>query len=157
MARTAVVLADRLGGDTELLAAAAVLHDVGYAPRLASTGFHPLDGARFLRDEHQIDQRVVRLVANHTCALLEAEERGLHEQLATEFPAHDDPLLTDALIYCDMTTTPDGTPTTPGERIGEIVSRYGPDSVVGRFIRRAEPEILSATSRIEALLPTQPR
>jgi hypothetical protein len=155
--RAAAALATRLDGDTELLVAAAVLHDVGYAPRLASTGFHPLDGARFLRDKHQIDEGVTRLVANHSCALLEAEERGLHKQLASEFPAHDDPLLTDALIYCDMTTTPDGAPTTPGARIGEIVSRYGPDSIVGRFIRRAEPEILAATNRIEAALSTQPR
>ncbi|WP_028476362.1 hypothetical protein [Nocardia sp. CNY236] len=37
---------------------------VGYARRLVITGFHPLDGARFLRDEHHVDARVVRLVAN---------------------------------------------------------------------------------------------
>ncbi len=100
---------------------------------------------------------MVRLVANHTCALLEAEERGLQEQLAYEFPILDDELLTDALTYCDMTTTPDGTPTTPAERIGEITERYGPDSVVGRFIRRAEPRILAVASRIEDVLATQPR
>lgn len=64
----------------------AILHDIGYAPRLAATGFHPLDGARFLRDEFHADDRLVRLVANHTFALLEAEERGLREQLETEFP-----------------------------------------------------------------------
>ncbi|WP_372452290.1 HD domain-containing protein [Saccharothrix obliqua] len=38
-------------GDRELLKAAAVLHDVGYAPELALTGFHPLDGARYLAGE----------------------------------------------------------------------------------------------------------
>jgi hypothetical protein len=38
-----------VGSDAELLEATAVLHDVGYAPSLAETGFHPLDGARFLR------------------------------------------------------------------------------------------------------------
>ncbi|MEV0761712.1 HD domain-containing protein [Nocardia sp. NPDC050435] len=158
VAKAAVALAARLHCETELLTAAAVLHDVGYAPRLAATGFHPLDGARFLRDQHQIDERVVCLVANHTCALLEAQERGLQEQLTSEFPALDHPVLTDALIYCDMTTTPDGMPTGPDRRIGEILSRYGPDSVVGRFIRRAEPEILAAVGRIEATLSTaQPR
>jgi len=31
------------------LVAAAWLHDIGYAPELAETGFHPLDGARYLR------------------------------------------------------------------------------------------------------------
>jgi HD domain len=36
--------------DRDLLVAAAYLHDVGYAPELAKTGFHPLDGARWIRD-----------------------------------------------------------------------------------------------------------
>jgi hypothetical protein len=131
-----------LGKNGDLLVAAATLHDVGYAPRLAVTGFHPLDGARFLRDEHGADERLVRLVANHSFALLEAEERGLRDELASEFPLLDDPLLVDALVYCDMMTTPDGGRTNAQERIAEIVGRYGADSVVGRFIRRAAPEIL---------------
>jgi len=33
----------------QLLVAAAWLHDIGYAPRLRDSGFHPLDGARHLR------------------------------------------------------------------------------------------------------------
>ncbi|MFE9426206.1 HD domain-containing protein [Kitasatospora sp. NPDC006697] len=138
-----------LGPDAELLEAAAVLHDIGYTPKLATTGFHPLDGARFLRDAAGVDDRVVRLVANHSCALLEAEERGgtLQRELAEEFPL-EEPNLVDALIYCDMTTTPDGELTTTPERIAEIVGRYGPDSVVGRFIRRAEPEIHGAAQRV---------
>ncbi|MEU3250175.1 HD domain-containing protein [Streptomyces sp. NPDC006997] len=146
-----------LGKDADLLIAAATLHDVGYAPRLAVTGFHPLDGARFLRDEHGADERLVRLVANHSFALLEAEERGLRDELASEFPLLDDPLLVDALVYCDMTTTPDGGRTTAQDRVAEIVGRYGADSVVGRFIRRAAPEIFSSVERIEAALAAQPR
>ncbi|MET8560787.1 HD domain-containing protein [Streptomyces flaveolus] len=146
-----------LGKNASLLVAAATLHDVGYAPRLAVTGFHPLDGARFLRDEHGADDRLVRLVANHSFALLEAEERGLRDELASEFPLLDDPLLVDALVYCDMTTTPEGGRTSAPERIAEIVSRYGADSVVGRFIRRAAPEILSSVQRVEAALSAQPR
>lgn len=54
-----------LGADAELLRAAVILHDVGYAPRLAVTGFHPVDGAGFLRDDHRADTMLVRLVANH--------------------------------------------------------------------------------------------
>ncbi|MEU3945563.1 HD domain-containing protein [Streptomyces sp. NPDC029526] len=142
---------------SDLLVAAATLHDVGYAPRLALTGFHPLDGARFLRDEHGADERLVRLVANHSYALLEAEERGLRNELASEFPLLEEPLLVDALVYCDMTTTPDGARTSARERIAKIISRYGADSVVGRFIRRAAPEILSSVQRIEAALAAQPR
>ncbi|MEV7638561.1 HD domain-containing protein [Streptomyces rubiginosohelvolus] len=155
--KRAVQVGPILGQDASLLAAAATLHDIGYAPRLAVTGFHPLDGARFLRDKHKADQRLVRLVANHSFALLEAEERGLREDLATEFPLLNDPLLVDALVYCDMTTTPDGDRTTAQDRVAEIRSRYGDDSVVGRFIRRAAPEIFASVERVEAALAAQPR
>jgi hypothetical protein len=146
-----------LGKEGDLLIAAAALHDVGYAPRLAATGFHPLDGARFLRDEHGADGRLVRLVANHSFALLEAEERGLREELAAEFPLLEEALLVDALVYCDMTTTPHGDQTTARERVAEIVGRYGADGIVGRFIRRAAPEIFAAVERVEAALAAQPR
>ncbi|MFJ9772717.1 HD domain-containing protein [Kitasatospora sp. NPDC101157] len=152
VAGKARALAPVLGPDAELLESAAVLHDIGYSPRIADlgTGFHPLDGARFLRVEN-VDERIVRLVAHHSCALLEAEERGLRRELEEEFPL-EEPHLVDALIYCDMTTTPDGTPTTTPDRIAEIVGRYGPDSIVGRFIRRAEPEIDAAARRVEGRL-----
>jgi hypothetical protein len=77
--------------------------------------------------------------------------------LASEFPLLEEPLLVDALVYCDMTTTPDGGQTSARERATEITGRYGADSVVGRFIRRAAPGIVSATERTEAALAAQPR
>ncbi|MFI5862905.1 HD domain-containing protein [Streptomyces sp. NPDC051546] len=138
-----------LSADAELLEAAAVLHDIGYSPSLATTGFHPLDGARFLRDQEGADERVVRLVAHHSCALLEAEERGLRNELESEFEL-ERPDLVDALLFCDMTTTPDGLHTTPARRLAEIVERYGPDTIVGRFIQRAAPEIHAAAERVES-------
>lgn len=154
--RRAASLAPVLGEHAELLHAAALLHDVGYAPRLANAGFHPLDGARFLRDEHNADAQLVRLVANHSCALLEAAQRALDTALATEFPLLPDHRLVDALIYCDMTTTPDGELTTAPARIAEILNRYGPDSLVARFIHQATPEFRTAVTRIESLLASRP-
>lgn len=148
VARRAQSLSPVLGDDADLLVAAAVLHDVGYSPSIATTGFHPLDGARFLRDQEGADERVTRLVAHHSCALLEAEERGLRQELETEF-ALERPELVDALILSDMTTTPDGGPTTSTARVAEIVQRYGPDTVVGRFIQRAAPEIHAAVARVD--------
>jgi putative nucleotidyltransferase with HDIG domain len=148
VAKRARSLRPILGDDAELLEAAAMLHDIGYSPAIATTGFHPLDGARFLRDQDGADERVVRLVAHHSCALLEAEERGLRQELEEEFEL-ERPVLVDALIYCDMTTTPDGTRTTPVARLDEIVQRYGPDTIVGRFIQRAAPEIHAASKRVE--------
>lgn len=76
-------------------------------------------------------ERLCRLVANHSFALLEAEERGLREVLEAEFPLLEDQLLVDGLVFCDMTTTPDGSVTTGQEWVAEIVSRYRADSVVG--------------------------
>ncbi|KDQ68549.1 HD domain-containing protein [Streptomyces sp. NTK 937] len=143
--------------DADLVGAAAVLHDVGYAPRLAVTGFHPLDGGRFLRDEFGANERLVRLVANHSFALLEAEERGLRAEMEQEFPLLDEPLLVDVLVYCDMTTTPDGEQTTVEDRVAEIAGRYESDGIVGRFIRRATPNILASVERVEAALAAQPR
>src|ERR1700722_13503085 len=89
-------LAPILGGDADLLEAAAWLHDIGYSPELVDTGFHPLDGARYPRDVDHADSRLCRLVANPSCAILEAEERGLAHVLSIEFPPPD-PILNDAL------------------------------------------------------------
>ena len=64
-------------------------------------------------------------MAQHTGASVEAEERGLDDVLAAEFPVSDvDPFLLTALTYCDMTTGPDGSPVDVAERIAEILARY---------------------------------
>jgi HD superfamily phosphodiesterase len=144
VAAQAQTLAPILGDDADLLVAAAWLHDIGYAPTLVDTGFHPLDGARYLRDNCHADPRLCRLVAHHSCAIIEAEERGLTRQLAAEFtPERDN--LTQALIYCDMTTGPDGQSMTVYARLAEIRHRYGDNQEVGRFIRRAAPVLTAAT------------
>lgn len=146
VAERARSIASVLGADAELLESAAVLHDIGYAPDLVKTGLHPLDGATYLRNVAHADERVVRLVAHHSCAWMEAEARGLSGEL--DAFAHVAPELDDALCYCDMSTTPDGTPTNPIDRVNEIAGRYGPESLIGTFIRRAEPEILASTARV---------
>jgi HD superfamily phosphodiesterase len=135
-----------LGADAELVEAAAWLHDVGYSPALVDTGFHPLDGARYLRDVCQAEETLCGLVARHSCAIIEAKERGLAEELIREFPPVD-PVLSDALAYCDMTTTPNGHVVSVADRLSEVTERYGPYDVVTRFIRRAEPYLISSVAR----------
>ncbi|MGW7002533.1 HD domain-containing protein [Streptomyces sp. NPDC054933] len=144
-------LAPILGDDAELLQCAAWLHDIGYSPTIAKTGFHPLDGARYLRDVEHADRKLCNLVAHHSCALIEAEERSLDHELSGEFDFEGHELV-DALIYCDMTTTPDGQKTTSNERLAEILSRYGPGHVVTRSIERATPQIQAAESAVRARL-----
>jgi putative nucleotidyltransferase with HDIG domain len=138
-------LAPVLGADADLLEAAAWLHDIGYAPDLATTGLHALDGARFLRDAQDADALLCRLVAHHSCAIIEAEERGLGDVLSLEFePAPQ--ALSSVLTFCDMTTSPDGEPVTVGRRLAEIHHRYGPGHLVSRSIQRATPMILRAVT-----------
>lgn len=154
--RQAVSLDGIVGEDAGDLVVAALLHDVGYSPELVVTGFHPIDGARYLRDGLGVAPRIVNLVAHHSCAAVEAEMRHFTDELA-EFDL-EEPLLVDALIYCDMTTTPDGALTDVAGRLAEITDRYGADSLVGRFVEQAGPDLRSATARTQArLAAAQPR
>lgn len=147
VALRAVTVASNLDVDATALVVSAWLHDIGYAPALVETGFHPLDGGRFLR-RLGVDERVVCLVAHHSCALIEADERGLRDELQAEFPVeHSDTV--DALWYCDMTTGPDGERLSAHDRFNEIRKRYGPEDVVTRFINRAEAELIAAVRRTE--------
>ncbi|RJL29936.1 HD domain-containing protein [Bailinhaonella thermotolerans] len=149
--RRAGALAPILGPDAELLAAAAYLHDIGYAPAVADTGFHPLDGARYLREVEKADDRLCRLVAHHSCAVYEARERDLLATLLAEFtPERAD--LAEALTFCDMTTGPDGVHLTAEDRLAEIRSRYGPGHLVTRSITRATPCILHAVQAVHERL-----
>ncbi|MEV6694368.1 HDIG domain-containing metalloprotein [Micromonospora sp. NPDC051196] len=136
--------------DRPILIAAAWLHDIGYAPGVQSSGLHALDGARWLRQSGW-DERVADLVAYHSCAAFEAEERQLDGELRAEF-RNEESDVTDALWYADMTTGPDGQDFEIMERLAEIRSRYGPDHVVTRFWSRAQPEIVAAVRRTERRL-----
>lgn len=142
-------IADDLGLDPGLLAAACWLHDIGYAPDLVDTGMHAIDGARYLRREGW-DERIVSMVAHHSCAVLEAAERGLSAELA-EFP-RPPAEYEDAVCFCDMTTGPSGATVPVRERLDEVEERYGADHLVTRFIRRARPDILAAVARVESRL-----
>jgi putative nucleotidyltransferase with HDIG domain len=107
VAARACSLAPSLGADADLLEAAAWLHDIGYAAELAGTGMHGLDGARYLRDVHRAHPMLCRLVAHHSCAIIEAEERGLASLLTVQFTPPPQ-RLADALTFSDMSTSPDG-------------------------------------------------
>jgi hypothetical protein len=151
VAAAATALSGILGEDADLITTSAWLHDIGYSPALEASGFHPLDGARYLRDTHHIDEVLCCLVAHHSGALTEAAERGLAGELAAEFafPPAD---LYDALSYSDYTTGPDGQHLTVDERIAEIVSRYGPGHLVTRSVERGAPEMRATASRVRARL-----
>lgn len=136
--------------DVQLLIAAGWLHDIGYAKALVDTGFHPLDGARYVRRIGAPD-RLCRLVAQHTAARIEAEGRGLLDELMAEFP-REDSVTADALTFADMTTGPNGRRVSARERLLEILVRYPPDHVVHESIMRATPVLMATVARVEARL-----
>jgi HD domain len=153
VARQAGAIGGVLGDKASVVEAAAWLHDIAYASSLVVTGFHPLDGARYLRDQGFGDRRLWTLVAHHTCALVEAEERGLAEALSAEFPIGDvDAFAVAALTFCDMTTGPDGQRVEVDDRIAEILDRYPAEHVVHRSISRAAPQLRAQTAEVSAVL-----
>ena len=149
VAARARTLKPSLGADADLIEAAAWLHDIGYLPELAATGLHGLDGARYLRDVQHAERLLSRLVAHHSCAVIEAEERGLADVLTREFSPPPGPLA-DTLTFCDMTTSPDGEQVQVHNRLAEIHHRYGAGHLVSRSIRRATPLILEAVGQVNA-------
>ncbi|MFF1731268.1 HDIG domain-containing metalloprotein [Streptomyces sp. NPDC058247] len=145
--------------DRDLLVAAAWLHDIGYAPEVRVTGFHPLDGARHL-ESLGAPARLVRLVAHHSGAAYEAEQRELSAELAV-YEREDAPVL-DALIFADMTTGPAGQSFDFDTRIDEILVRYEPGNEVHNAISNARPYLGAAVQRTQrrvaafnALRPSQ--
>jgi len=149
VAAQARTLKPSLGTDVDLLEAAAWLHDIGYLPGLAATGLHGLDVAQVAGAVQHAEPLLCRLVAHHSCAIIEAEERGLAHVLTREF-APPPQALADALTFCDMTTSPDGDHVQVTHRLAEIHDRYGSGHLVSRSIRRATPLILKAVGHVSA-------
>jgi HD superfamily phosphodiesterase len=130
------------------LIAAAYLHDIGYAPALKQTGFHPLDGAQYLYACGH--NRLAALVAYHSGARFEAALQGYGAALS-RFP-REETAVADALTYCDMTTSPTGERVTFETRISEIFERHGENSPVAEAIRQALPLLSLAVWRTQHYL-----
>jgi HD superfamily phosphodiesterase len=117
--------------DPDVLIAASYLHDIGYAPALMRTRFHPVDGAMHL---HELgEERLAGFVAYHSGAEAEARLRGLGDQLGQFQRERSE--VADALTYCDVTTAlgrGGSAPPLPGRRRHEAfahaqtVSRFSP-------------------------------
>lgn len=135
--------------DRELLVAAAWLHDIGYAECVRDTGFHPLDGARYL-DRLGLPRRLTSLVAHHSGARFVAATRGLGRALA-DYPVEIS-ALSDALTYADQTVGPHGRSYTVEQRMAEMIGRHGPGSPQARAHRARAPYLLGVASRMESAL-----
>jgi hypothetical protein len=138
--------------EAPLLVAAAWLHDIGYAPGLKQTGFHPLDGAQHLRATGW-PELVCGLVAHHSGSRFVAQARGLDNALA-DFDYREDPL-SDALTTADQTIGPYGQPMTVSERIDDMLSRHGEHSPNAQAHPRRGPYLFQAAHRTASRLETR--
>jgi putative nucleotidyltransferase with HDIG domain len=136
-------------GDRKLLTAAAWLHDVGYASDIAATGFHPLDGARFL-DRHGWSSRLSALVAHHSGAHFVARTVGLDHWLGRYTDEHS--AVTDALAYADQTVGAHGERLTINERHADMLRRHGPHSPNAAVHPIRARHLRAAAQRVEERL-----
>lgn len=147
VAERAVAVSPHVGDDDPVVMAA-WLHDVGYAPAARDSGLHALDGARYLAGLGA-DPVVVSLVAFHTGAEYEAEERGLARELAA-VPRPEQALL-DLLILCDLTVSPTGEPMAVSARLDEIVTRYPAGDPVHRAVLRSRVYLEACCERARSV------
>ncbi|HEX6513358.1 MAG TPA: HD domain-containing protein [Chloroflexota bacterium] len=125
-----------------LATVAAYLHDVGYSAQLRQTGFHPIDGGRYLRSIGW--DALVPFVAHHSQAFIQAELLGLS---LAEF-RHVRGIVQDLVDYSDVRTGPVGQRMTPDERLAEIVERHQGDTSALAVPRR-RPYVQALVRRLE--------
>jgi HD superfamily phosphodiesterase len=135
--------------EADIVVGSAWLHDIGYAPRLHRTGMHAIDGAVFL-ELLGAPRELVSLVAFHTGAEYEADERGLVDQLIQFDPPPQH--LLDALTYADLITDVDGRSVTMQERLDGIFARYESQHPVHRAVTRSRSYLEACAGRAAARL-----
>lgn len=149
--RSAVLAGTMRPRDGEVLVAAALLHDIGYAPDLIRSGHHGLDGAAHLAALGH--HRLATLVAHHTASAAEAALLGLadvhHRYVRERSP------VADGLTYFDITTGPGGHVLTLQQRVDDVADRYGRAHLVARAMKASMAELLCSARRTEALLVTK--
>ncbi len=68
--------------DLDLSECAALLHDIGYWQPIATTGFHPVDGANFLKGQGQ--EILADLIIGHSCSPEEGRLMGFDDLQQSE-------------------------------------------------------------------------
>lgn len=138
--------------EAELVAIAGFLHDIGYSTQCVDTGWHPLDGARWMQ-WNGWDLEICHLVVWHTCSWHEARLRGLDHLAVREFGPPTTNRVADALTAADLTTGPTGATVSLEQRLTDIRSRYQPGDIVLDALDQAESDMRSAVARAELHRP----
>lgn len=152
VAQAASELVVLVGADcADEIVAAAWLHDIGYSPPLVVTGFHPVDGARYVArlctaSAEFFPHEVASLVAHHSGARFEAGERGLQAALAAYALPEGEKLR--VLDCADLCTSPDGVGVDPAVRLGEVLHRYPEHHPVHRAIAGSGPTLRASADQV---------
>lgn len=150
-ARHASALAHRIPSSHAAdVTAAAWLHDIGYAKAVRRTGFHPLDGALFLIRGHW-PERIVRLVAHHSLARLEAPFYGVghHLNVIEPVPGVD----ADILIAADLAGGAGDPAPSAQDRIESMRAADEAASLVPIDVRQERyAALLAAHARVQSLI-----
>ncbi|MHC9294337.1 HD domain-containing protein [Mycobacterium sp. LTG2003] len=136
----------------DALVAAGWLHDIGYLPALGRTGFHPLDGALYLR-EHGWRDDICAMVAHHSGSRFVARVRGLGSSLGVFEFVEDES--SDVLTVADNTALQDGSFITVSERLREKLARHGPTSPGALANPARDDYIRAASARVRGRLAGQ--
>jgi hypothetical protein len=151
VASKAAIIGGCMASDGDVLIAAAYLHDIGYSSQLRRSGFHPLDGAIYLRDLGH--EHLARLVAHHSYSVFAADLLGLSAEIRPF--QYESSFLMDALTYCDMTTDSHGRSVVLDKRLARAYGSYGADHVVARALKQAEPSLRRTVNRVEGWIVSQ--
>ncbi|CCO22843.1 HAD-IIB family hydrolase [Maridesulfovibrio hydrothermalis] len=139
---TAKRVVSQMGYDAELsekIITAALFHDIGYSERINRTGFHPLDGAVYLA-HCNAPEDIIEAVLWHSSTPIEIKELPEINNIYQKCPAPDfeNPVLR-AVCYCDFRTSPLGESLSFGQRIIELESRFGLNSIPPGIARKTLP------------------
>ncbi len=151
--RESAALLNRLGWhppiDLEIAECAALLHDIGYWKPIAETGFHPVDGLRFLYGQGQ--KELGELIAGHSCS----PEEGMLSGFPGIEPSPN--IIARLITYWDLQVKQGGEVVSYQERLRDILSRYGPDTIVAKANLAAQPRLEALMQDVSTLLNGAPR
>ena len=127
----------------DLGTAAALLHDVGYIPELHDTGFHPIDGARYLTSLGATE--LAAFIICHSQAAEYADLAGLPRIPVSLHP------IASVITFWDVRVAPGGKVLSYEERLEDIKNRHGEESLTWKAHMRAMSRIQASEDRLRQI------
>ena len=130
--------------DVNVAYCAALLHDIGYLDALTVSGFHPIDGANYLRECGYPD--LAEYILGHSNS---PEQATLLQIEGVVMSPH---IIAKLITYWDIRVRQGGALVSYAERLDDIKTRYGVESQVWKSHLLAHDRISQLVQEIEDLL-----